>query len=154
MPSRLMLPRGDDYPTAARRHLEDAEVLLGAGPARVDGAAYLLGYVIECTLKSLVVLEHGTQQGAAEARRFGHDLSKLSVEATRLAALAGSPHTAKYLPRFPKNVPPHEVYREWRETLRYEAGGVFTEDQILSWWVEARWLWEEVVRKMFRDGVA
>lgn len=39
--SRLRQRNGDDYPDAARKHLEDAKVLLAG--SRPDGAAYLVG---------------------------------------------------------------------------------------------------------------
>ena len=86
--SRIKRPNGDDYPEAAGKHLGDATALLGAG--RVDGAAYLSGYVVECALKSIVILEGGNS--------WGHDLNALSADALRLSALAGA-RTARYVPR-------------------------------------------------------
>lgn len=53
--SRLRLPNGDDHPEAAGKRLSDARVLLPAG--RADGAAYLAGYVVECSLKSVLLHE-------------------------------------------------------------------------------------------------
>ena len=56
--SRLKTVQGDDHPEAAGKHLLDAGALLAAG--RADGAAYLSGYVVECSLKSIYQLETGT----------------------------------------------------------------------------------------------
>lgn len=96
---------GDDYPEAATKHLDDASVLFDA--KRFDGAAYLSGYVVECALKSLILLGQG--------RPWGHDLKQLSIDASRLAALPGS-ISARYASlRLPGQPVPG-----WRETLRYD----------------------------------
>lgn len=94
--SRLRLPKGDDHPDAAGKHLDDASVLLSAG--RADGAAYLAGYVVECALKSLILVGAG--------RPWGHDLNALGREALRLAALPGA-RSARYIPRM---TPGHSLY--------------------------------------------
>ncbi|HSN99958.1 MAG TPA: hypothetical protein VLS89_16800 [Candidatus Nanopelagicales bacterium] len=47
--------QGDDHPEAAAKHLDDAKALLAA--MRYDGAGYLAGYVLECSLKTIVLLE-------------------------------------------------------------------------------------------------
>lgn len=82
----------DDHPEAAGKHLGDALVLSEA--KRWDGAAYLAGYVVECSLKCLVIIEHngnvGLAQAGAQARGLGHDLNALSQEALRLAVLPGA----------------------------------------------------------------
>ena len=44
--SSLLQQNGDDYPEAAGKHIEDADLLLQA--QRFDGAGYLTGYVVEC----------------------------------------------------------------------------------------------------------
>jgi len=46
---------GDDHPDAAAKNLDDALALLAAG--RFDGAGYLAGYVVECSLKTVIVLQ-------------------------------------------------------------------------------------------------
>jgi HEPN domain-containing protein len=54
----------EDYGSAARRHLHDARTLLIA--ERFDNAAYLAGYVVECSMKKLLEIHgHG-------AREYGH----------------------------------------------------------------------------------
>ena len=55
--SRLRQSNGDDYPEAAGRHILDSRALVAR--RRFDGAAYLAGYVVECTLKTLIQLETG-----------------------------------------------------------------------------------------------
>ena len=50
--SRLRQGNGDDYPDAAGKHMEDSNVLIAG--SRYDGGAYLAGYVVECSLKTLI----------------------------------------------------------------------------------------------------
>ncbi len=85
--SNLCQPNGDDYPEAARKHLDDAQALLET--ARYNGAGYHAGYGVECALKTLLQI--------GGALRWGHDLSALSIQAAALAT-GGSPHTARYIP--------------------------------------------------------
>ena len=85
--SRLRLPNGHDHPEAAGKHLADAAVLLPAG--RADGAAYLAGYVVECVLKTLILVAGG--------HAWGHDINALGRDALRLAALPGA-RSARYVP--------------------------------------------------------
>ena len=66
--SRLGQRNGDDYPDAARKHLEDAKVLLAG--SRPDGAAYLAGYVVECALKTVVQLATGRSSHKARPDRI------------------------------------------------------------------------------------
>jgi len=144
----------DDHPEAAGKHLDDALALRRAG--RWDGAAYLAGYVVECALKCLVILEHnvnvGLDQAGAQARRLGHDLNALSQEALRLAALPGA-RTARYVPRM---TPDHSIYdagRGWRETLRYREPGAVAPAVADVWIAEAQAVFESTVVPMRIDGV-
>ena len=56
----------DNYPEAAWKHVTDSEALLAA--KRYDGAGYLAGYAVECTLKTLIWVESGRGRG-------GHNLT-------------------------------------------------------------------------------
>lgn len=47
----VFVPNRDDYPRAACKLLADALVLKARH--RYDGAVYLAGYVVECSLKAL-----------------------------------------------------------------------------------------------------
>ena len=140
--SNLCQPNGDDYPEAARKHLDDARALLNAG--RYDGAGYHAGYVIECALKTLLLV------GNKPVR--GHDLSALSQHAIKLAT-AGSPQTARYipnpLPRLAYATPPHG----WKETMRYRAPGDLTGSIAQSWLAESKRIYRATVAAMRKDGV-
>jgi hypothetical protein len=76
--SSLAQPNGDDHPEAALNHLLCAEALLSQ--QRFDGAAYLRGYVVECSLKGLWLLEEGA---ATSGKKLwgtkGHNLSYLNA---------------------------------------------------------------------------
>jgi HEPN domain-containing protein len=132
----------DNYPEAARKHVLDSEALLSA--SRYDGAGYLAGYAVECTLKTLIWVE--TSRGGG-----GHDLSRLSTRALQLAGLP-TQKTAAYakgpmitsLPYGPAG---------WRETLRYEAEGTVTRAECEAWVSEARRLHDAVIIPMKFDGV-
>lgn len=140
--SGLRLANGDDHPEAAGKHLSDAHVLLPAG--RADGAGYLAGYVVECSLKSLILVGAG--------QPWGHDLNALGVEALRLAALPGA-RSARYVPRM---TPGHSLYDAaagWRETLRYREPGAVTPVDAGSWLAEAQAIYESTIAPMRLDGV-
>jgi hypothetical protein len=144
----------DDHPEAARKHIDDALALRAAG--RHDGVAYHAGYVVECSLKAVLLHDRSYDPvtGAANPnllvqwhralsrRPFGHDLQRL------LAAAVG-PEGARYLPV----VPPTASILNWTETLRYRATGAVTESTAHSYlsWAE---LAIDSVLQMVLDGVA
>jgi len=131
----------DDYPGAASKHVLDGEALLVAN--RFDGAGYLAGYAVECTIKTLA---------RAEGNRLsGHNLGDLSRRALVLVALP-SGRTARYLtnPNFTTLTygdPPG-----WRETIRYQAAGFVTQADAVAWVAEARRLHDEVIVQMKLNG--
>jgi uncharacterized protein RhaS with RHS repeats len=122
--------------------LDDARALLNAG--RYDGAGYHAGYVIECALKTLLLI------GNRPVR--GHDLSALSQHAIKLAT-DGSPQTARYIP----NPPPRLAYdtppQGWQETMRYRAPGDLTGSIAQSWLAESERIYRATVAAMRKDGV-
>jgi len=148
--SNLLLGNGDDHPDAAGKHLSDATVLNAAG--RSDGAAYLAGYVVESSLKSLLLVELGVTAGESEARKLKHQLGTLSGRVLRLAALP-SARTARYVP---KQTAGHSLYdptNGWRETLRYRAPGAVTAQTAQDWLTEAQAVFESTILSMRLDGV-
>lgn len=139
--SRLRLPNGDDYPDAAHKHLMDAELLLAQ--QRPDGAAYLSGYVVECALKSLHVLETGQAL-------WGHDFVSLVQQVSAVATVAGA-KTAKYLGRATSGVLTSAI-GGWTETMRYHAPAMALGDA-QNWHACARDVFQETVHQMRLDGV-
>ena len=134
---------GDDYPAAAGKHLADAELLCGEG--HYDGAAYLTGYVAECSLKTLVQVARG-------GRRRSHDLSELSGEVLRLAA-DPTARIAPYAPTPDALDPLLDGEASWGPGLRYRASGFIPEGRARCWLAAARSLYERSVVAMRLDGV-
>jgi len=139
--SRLRLANGDDHPDAAQQHLLDAGVLLAQ--QRPDGAAYLSGYVVECALKSLHVLETG------QALR-GHNFGSLVNQVSAVAAVAGA-KTARYFGQATKGVP-SSVIGSWKPEMRYRAPSMALGDA-QSWHACASDVFSETVHQMRLDGV-
>ena len=132
----------DNYPEAARKHVLDSEALLSA--SRYDGAGYLAGYAVECTLKTLIWIEIGRGGG-------GHDLNILSTRALRLAGLP-TQKTAAYV-KGPAVTSLLYGPAGWRETLRYEPEGTVTQAECEAWVSEARRLHDTVIVQMRFAGV-
>lgn len=144
----------DDHPEAAAKNLQDAETLLRAG--RHDGAAYLGGYVIESSLKTLILHDraYDATRGAHDAGRlkkahaqvasksFGHALMKL------MNASMGH-HGAAYAPT-PENLSKHTA--TWSESWRYRAPGV-AQGVAADILADANRVYRQVVVKMRQDGI-
>lgn len=138
--SKLALASGDDHPEAAAKHLADAGVLLAA--ARPDGAAYLSGYVVECSLKCIFQLQTGTALQ-------GHNWQTLHGQVTAVAAVAGA-KTAKYLGMTTRAVLAAPI-ASWSPGLRYEAPSMTVADA-QAWHVAAAQVFGETVAQMRLDG--
>ncbi|WP_298231577.1 HEPN domain-containing protein [uncultured Azohydromonas sp.] len=148
--SSLALPQGDDHPEAARKHLTDSSILLNAG--RADGAAYLSGYVAECSLKSLWLYETGVPPAGTPLPwgRRGHDLSHLHSQATALAAVAGA-RTARYVGNTLRTMAGSSLFT-WNSEHRYHAPGMTLRDAT-AWHNTATQAYQESVGQMYLDGV-
>jgi hypothetical protein len=149
--SKLRLGNGDDHPEAAGKHLSDARVLLPAG--RVDGAAYLAGYVIECALKSLWLHERGVPPSgkpAWKAGRTGHEISELRKDVATLAAFAGA-RIARYVGPAFGTLATAQI-AAWNPTMRYQAPSMNAADATI-WVAQAQALHDETIGEMLKDGV-
>ncbi len=146
----------EDYPDAARKHLEDATALQAA--KRHDGCLYLSGYVVECALKSVFLHEASwdptsrtylTRKLNAELDRLqvpNHNLGNLHEELTRVTASATA-LSAKYVPPPPPTPPPR-----WNASLRYRAPCVAERDSV-AMLAEAKRVFEHTIVRMRLDGV-
>lgn len=139
--SRMRTAQGDDHPEAAGKHLQDASTLLAA--SRADGAAYLSGYVVECSLKTIYQLETGTPL-------LGHDFGTLHNRVTAAALVAGA-KTAKYLTLAVRGVLASPV-ASWRPEMRYRASVMAVADA-RSWVETATLVHQDSVGQMLLDGV-
>jgi len=139
--SRLALQNGDDYPVAAKRHLLDARKLLSS--SRPDGAAYLSGYVVECALKTLIVLEDKTPP-------YLHKLGGLRNKVNQVAAIAGS-KAARYFGHATQTVAAAKI-ANWNPNMRYRPDSM-TQDVAATWYAEAERIYRETIWQMYLDGV-
>ncbi len=146
--SNLRLKNDDDHPEAARKHLLDAAVLLNA--SRADGAAYLAGYVVECSLKTLILLERGVPARSTWKGANGHNLQKLHSDVSKLKTLAGA-KAARYITAIVKNIPSAAIVA-WTPEMRYHAPSI-AKAQATTWLDEARSVYQETVEKMMLDGI-
>lgn len=147
--SKLRTPQGDDHPEAAGKHLADAKVLLAAD--RADGAAYLSGYVVECSLKSLWLYQTGVSSvGRMPWGRDGHNLAYLHGEVAQLVAFAGA-KVARYVgPKTAAIVVTSMV--TWTSDIRYRSP-VMSLAQAQEWAAIADQVFQETVAEMWLDGV-
>lgn len=170
-------PNKDDYPGAAKKHLDDADALLKAG--RFDGAGYLLGYVIECSLRTVVMLGEIAERGgipqnnlkrelvanSATMRRLapaasreasskgrGHDLDAL-VDATSGYHAVLNSSTVRYAPPIDKSKPPISGVGSWTHSIRYRAEGDISDAIATEWLQAAEKVYLDTIGLMIRDGL-
>lgn len=141
--SSIAFPNGDDFPEASTKHIEDATALWKA--KRFDGAAYHAGYVVECVLKTIVVLETGSHPGKR------HNLQNLSSRAIHLASMLGS-RTARYAT--PRHLPTYRaILSGWRPEVRYWPAGQISYADALTWMRAAWRVYNSTIIRMKLDGV-
>jgi hypothetical protein len=133
----------EDFASAAVRHWQTTDRLASEGSWQQ--AAYLAGYVAECSLKSL--LERTTTTIMPKA--VGHDLARLVGDALELAWIL-APATRRYpIPPISSGAP---GIGEWRPEHRYARTGFLSEkrfEQIIS---EARAVGSSVLIGLVLDG--
>ena len=103
----------------------------------------LSGYVVECALKSLHVLETGKALG-------GHDFRSLAGQVNAVATVVGA-KTAKYLGRATSGVLTSAI-GSWKPKMRYYSPFMALGDAE-SWYACARDVFQETVHQMRLDGV-
>jgi HEPN domain-containing protein len=115
----------DHYPTTADRMMLAARTLHGAGAHR--SACYLAGYVVECTLKTLLEL--------TGRRPWGHDLESLHDEVATLllnnnAVVAKCGDPSRLAPTMLQQIAPpkwnvnrqrNEYFCHWDPKHRYDG---------------------------------
>ena len=99
--------------SAAGKHLADTNLLLEQ--RRYDNAAYLSGYVVECSLKALLVFD-----GMPTERELGHDLPLMSANALTLAYVL-APSRRRYSLEGSPDL--DALIRSWSPNSRYERDG-------------------------------
>jgi len=112
---------------------------------RFDGAAYLSGYVVECSLKTLIILQ--TKKAIK-----GHKLNDFSNMVLELAKLPTS-KTARYNKVISSKLSISDPVNGWKETLRYRASGSLSPAEAEVWVNEAMAVYQSTVAQMKLDGV-
>jgi hypothetical protein len=180
--SNLALGNRDDFPEAARKHLNDAEVLLQAD--RFDGAGYLAGYVVECSLRTVVMAGHMARLALDESKEKMQKPTSLNaafrpgsramafkrVAADQTRARGGREHNLDVLASATtdyKDVLTSEsatyapsIDRKkapfggaWTPKIRYRAEGDVTAEAARTWVHEAETLYKSSIGRMIRDGL-
>ena len=140
--SKLAQSNEDDYPEAAGRHAEDADILWQQN--RHDGAAYLAGYAVECVLKTIIQVEQGPQRG--------HNLNDLSLKVQRLASLPSN-RTGRYISKPEVTVLAYGLPTGWEEILRYRGQEAINFEAAQDCILEAWRLYREIIINLRLDGV-
>lgn len=129
----------DDYPKAALKHLQDAQVLFKGN--RFDGAAYLAGYVVECALKTMIDIEK-------KSVPYTHDLSQLQSRLHALAVVAGS-HTGHLYVAITGVI---NQILSWRPEMRYHEPHV-TASVAKDWIAEADKVYKKTIGDLTLAGL-
>lgn len=177
-----MASKANDYPAAAKKHLNDAKVLFVN--RRFDGTVYLAGFVIECALRTVVMMGHAQKEACDEAKEKGRpakpltrafrpgeralDLVRVGAQKARevgrdhdLAELEKattgyinvlSEGTACYVPA---SVIKNLPFRDLKKfvDIRYQAEGVMDANDAKEWFTEAEKVYATSVGAMIRDGL-
>lgn len=130
------------YASAARRHYVDAKLLLGE--RRFDNAAYLAGYVVECSHKAVL----DCCGGPAPASQ-GHELASLTGPALHLAVVL-TPAASRYRVSHDADVQ-YAVHR-WEPGWRYGASGMLAQSEAERLVRAAETCAEGIIHAMILDG--
>jgi hypothetical protein len=133
----------EDYCSAALRHHRDATFLSEQG--RLDNAAYLAGYVVECSLKLAIAC--GERLGG---RSLGHDLPNIAGPALVLATVL-APGIQRYQVECEGDV--DHVLRFWKPELRYTASGQVTQEELAKLIQGGRVCLNRIVLPLILDGI-
>ena len=120
----------EDYPNAAKRHLEDSKMLLEA--SRWDNSAYLAGYVIECSIKA--VIAYPVRPDEQPWPGDGHDLSMLLFQLEQMAASRKVGHKRSVHSGLMSTLRTGiSSNLAWHPRMRYEPSGAVSDTQAKKW---------------------
>ena len=132
----------ENFADASARHFDDATQLITH--QRYDNAAYLLGYVVECAMKT--VFSAGPLM---KPQKLGHDLNAISIDALQLLWIV-APAMRRY--QIPESQDLEDFIRDWDPSLRYRQSGAVDELQAKKWAVSAGQVFENFVVQSVLDG--
>ena len=128
----------DKFPKAALKHLQDAQELNSRN--RFDGAAYLAGYVVECTLKTMIDVENQSVPRI-------HDLSQLQRQLQALGIVASS-HTGHLYGIVTQAM---KQILSWKPEMRYQEPHI-SAAIAQSWVAEADVVYKRVIGDLTLAG--
>jgi hypothetical protein len=134
----------EDYASAAARHWDNAQFL--GDDNRWQEAAYLAGYIAECSLKAL--LERTAPDILLQL--LGHNLVALTGEALEMAALLNP--TSRRYPVATLSPGTPGVSR-WKPEHRYERTGFLTDREFQQIVAEAQLVGRSVLIELMLDGI-
>lgn len=136
-----MLLQNEDYLSASIRHYNDSERLYDTG--RLDNAAYLAGYVVECGLKAIL------QVYGHSAKAYGHNITALHGPVLDLATLL-SPGSSRYRSDRIQNL--GRDMATWKPEMRYCRTGMMAQADAKKIMKAATDVFDSVVVKIILDN--
>lgn len=113
----------DDYPDAAERHLDDAELLFAQVPQRLANASHLFGMVAECSLKTIARAISPSVSFSGSSGR----MPALFTELTTVASPVGSnPDLVKKISAI------QPFFAQWKVAQRYANQTAFSTQAVTS----------------------
>jgi len=133
--------QNEDYLSASIRHYNDSGRLHKSG--RIDNAAYLAGYVVECGFKAILQI-HGYG-----AKAYGHDITALHGKVLDLAALL-SPGSSRYRTDLITDL--NLNMTAWKPDMRYHRTGRVAQADVMKIMKAATNIFDSVVAEMILDN--
>lgn len=139
-----------DYAAAARRHYQDAQLLLGAG--KHANAGQLYGFVAECGLKAVLVIS-GVRRDAdgsvPDPKTFRQHMPQLSSRISTLGHLIPDGRLAQtYFARMPSI----SHFHDWSVDHRYWRDSALPSASVVAWAAAAKEV-GEMLDQAKQDGV-
>ena len=131
----------EDFTAAAARHWNDAGILFSVG--RFDNAAYLAGYVVECSLKSLI------KSAGLAPKPFSHAVKTLAGDVLLLACIA-APSIRRYC--LPTSAQLDHLVKNWNPEMRYWPTGQVAKVLAEDWISAAGEAYRALVIERVLDG--
>ena len=116
----------DDFQDAAKRHLDDAELLLAHSPPRLANASHLFGISAECSLKAIGSTKKlGMSFNPSNA---GHIGSKLFAELRNVTDMGANGNLVLKLDTLESG----SYFSAWSISQRYLPQGTFVDATVLQ----------------------
>lgn len=139
-----------NYVVSARRHFNDANILLGAGNASYPNAGQLFGFTVECGLKALLLACGVTRDAdGGVPGRFRTHMPTLSNNIVTAGTLipdgARSAHYHALLPSL-------HALSDWKVDHRYFIDSALPLSSLPNWQLAAKEI-TEMIDQAIADGV-